>query len=217
MRCALALNDGAQQSFYLLPTAIDMNVRPYLNLGLACFLSALTGTASADGYGMTISQEENLHFGSMVVISTGEVTIKNNLIPSPHVMVPSSVQVDNPTPARFVLTCSKKGFGVGMGLGSGKKGKKDKLEYRLELIEKPKEVVIARGGLTNMDLRDFQVYSASGEILTKKKREIRVRDCPQFSEVIYVGATLNVVRSQPPGHYTGDSNITLRVSYDYED
>jgi len=66
-----------------------------------------------------------------------------------------------------------------------------------------------------MTLRDFQMYTHTGSIRTTEERSIKVSECDHFAEIIYVGATMSVERSKPPGHYIGDSNITLQVIFEH--
>jgi hypothetical protein len=225
MRCSLALNDGAQPSFLLLPTAFPMNLRQCLGIGLVSLLSGLAMPASAEDYQIKITKMRDLNFGSMLVISSGTVILDpktGHFSGEASVIRPASLQknTDATGPAKFLLTCSKKGHGQGKGKGKGQgQGNHDgELEYSLKLDDKPDDVSLSGRNSSRMELRNYQMYSSLG-LSTEKiedDRKIKVRECSAYRETIYVGATLRVGNSQQPGHYTND-DLRLEVSFDYDD
>ena len=203
--------------FLLLPTAHNTNARQCLGFCLACLLSGLVVTASADdsnNFRINISKERDLNFGSMVVISSGTVTIAANtgsLTGNANAIWPAALQNNTDIgPARFVLTCDK-------NLSGGGDGDEGELEYSLRLENKPADVRLTGGGSASMALSQFEMHSSleKGSRNLSDDRKIDARKCSSYREIISVGATLQVGNSPSPGRYTND--IRLEVSYEYDD
>ena len=191
-----------------------MNSRPYSGLGLACFLSALAVQAHAHDARFSIYKSEDMNFGSMVVIVSGTVILEpsqtGNRTGTAQVMIPTSSR-SNPSLAKFTVTCTAAGKSwleeVLGGLGDVLLGGYSrKLSYRLALDTPTKAV---HGSDGEMTLSDFKTRSSSTSQELWKERE--VSNCNGYSETIYVGATLSVGLSQPPGHYTSSNDILLEV------
>lgn len=200
-------------------------MRQRLRLGLASLLCAIAVPANAEDFQINISKIQDLNFGSMLVVSSGTVSLDSrsgDINGSAHVVRPASLQGSTTGPAKFQLTCSQKSSGNGRGGGRGGGGHGDnnddgELKYRLNLVDLPDEIEMSGRRSPSMDLDDFEMYSSleSRQKNLSKEREIKVRNCRSYSETISVGAMLRVGNSQRPGRYTND--LTLQVRYEYDD
>ncbi len=198
---------------------LPMNLRQCLGIGLVSLLSGLAMPASAEDFQIKIEKLEDLSFGSMLVVSTGTVTLDpqtGHISESPSVKHPQSLQKGMRTgPAKFELTCFR---------DKDDAQYRGKLKYKLSLNQKSMTIDIAgkgKGkGKADISLSDFQMYSSlnSSSSQLSSGREIDVGRCEgnQYRETIYVGATLKVDANQQPGHYSND-DLRLEVSFDYDD
>ena len=117
-------------------------------------------------------------------------------------MTPSALN-NNFGSAKFSVTCTSTGKDwlqavLNNILGGGR------LKYTLSLETIPTSV---DGPSTQMALSNFQTYSSSGQLSNERV----VSNCNNYTETIYVGATLSVGLSQPSGHYISSNDILLVV------
>lgn len=162
-----------------------------LKLSLAGLLCGLTLPAHAicTGCTMTVAKEagSDLRFGRMIVISPGTLTMdpKTSVrTGTANVVTPGSLGSIT-GPAAFRVTC--------VGVGS--------LSYQVAIVSSP---VSLNSPSSAMPIGNFVTFPAASF-------ERQVSSCMGYSEIVTVGATLNVGVSQPPGGYTSASDIGLEV------
>ena len=162
-----------------------------LKLSIAGLLCGLTLPAHAlcTGCTMTVTKalSSDLRFGRMVVISPGTLTIDPQTgarSGTANVVTPASLS-SSTGPAAFRVTC--------VGLGS--------LSYQVAVVSSPTSLHKASGA---MPIGNFTTFPAASI-------ERQVSSCLGYSEIVYVGATLTVGASQPPGGYTSATDVILEV------
>jgi len=176
-----------------------------LCFGFACLLLALAVPASAGESRFNIVKLEDLNYGSMVVISPGDVILEpsrtGHRSGTAKVVTPSALN-NNFGSAKFSVTCTRVGKDRQAVLNNIRGG--GRLKYTLSLETIPTSI---DGPSIQMALSNFQTYSSSGQLSNERV----VSNCNNYTETIYVGATLSVGLSQPSGHYISSNNILLVV------
>lgn len=180
--------------------------RKFFSIFFISFICLIVLPVSAQTYTLLITKTPglDLNFGSMVVKFSGPVVLSptTGSISTTNVMIPSPI-ANNSNGAEFTITCSVRGGG------------NKSVSYTLSLsptgsfnISKPP---------STMQVGSFQISSsligASYDTLSTT-RTVSKTACPNYSEVITLGATLSVQANQASGGYTSTvSIINLTASY----
>lgn len=180
--------------------------RKFFCIPFLSFICLLVLPASAQTYTLLINKTPglDLNFGSMVVKSSGPVVLSPSAgsISTTNVIIPSPI-ASNSNGAEFTITCSVKGGG------------NKSISYTLSLS--PMGSFNISKTSSTMQVSSFQISSSligSSYSTLGTTRTVSKTACPNYSEVITLGATLSVQVNQASGGYTSTANIiSLTASY----